>query len=126
MQSRLHISKPTLYFCASIFLLQVIRGFAVTRSGGEPTVLDSWYPIALFWAVGWWFINDSRTSGINWNDQFLDMGLFICVAWIFLLPYYLFKSRGWKAVYTILLIAGIYLGAFITGTLLHLIFTLFL
>jgi hypothetical protein len=126
MQSRLQISKPTLYLCAPIFVLQVIHGFAVTRSGGEPTVLDAWYPIALFWAVGWWFINDSRTNGINWNNEFLDMGMFLYIAWIVILPYYLFKSRDWKAISTILLISGVYLGAFITGALLHLISTLFL
>ena len=124
MRSRLHISKPTLYLCASIFIMQAVHGFGTARNGGNPTILDAWYLIALFWAVGWWFIRDSQGDGIKWNDGFLDIGLFLYIAWIFILPYYLFKSRGWKAVYTIVLLVAVYFGAYITGVMIYLLSTL--
>lgn len=119
MQTSLSVSKPTLYFCASLFILQAVYGFSAARSGGSPAIVDPWRALALYWAFGWWFISDSRTHGINWYDHYMDMGMILYIAWVFLLPYYLFKSRGWKAVLTAGLFLGVYFGAYIAGVILY-------
>jgi hypothetical protein len=104
--------------------MQAAYGFSTARSGGNPTIQDTWHALTLFWAIGWWFISDSRRYGINWNDGFMDMGILLYVACMFIIPYYLFKSRGWKAIYTLVLILGVYLGAHIIGAIMYLVSTL--
>jgi hypothetical protein len=101
--------------------MQAVYGYSSARSGGNPTVQDVWHVLAFYWAVGWWFINDSRSKGIRWNDGFMDMGMFLYIAWILIIPYYLFKSRGWKAIYPLVLIPGVYFGAHIIGAMIYLI-----
>jgi len=58
---------------------------------------------------------------VKWFDEYLDMGMFLYIAWIFIIPYYLFKTHGWKALYTIVLFIGVYFGAYIAGIIIHLI-----
>ncbi len=115
MYSNLHNAKPTLYLCVSLFILQAAYGFGSARGNGSPGTLDSWHVVALYWALSWWFINDSRRPDVHWSQDYMDMGLFIYVAGFFMIPYYLFKSRGWKAFYTIGLFLAIYIGAFALG-----------
>ena len=121
MKSNLHISKPTLYLCAFIFIAQIVYGFSAAQGNEASTGLSLWYFLTFYWAIGWWFINDSRGYGIKWIDDYMDTGLFLYVAWIFILPYYLFKSRGWRAFYTIMLLLGIYFGAYIAGVIVYLL-----
>ena len=121
MLANLRISRPTLYLCAAIFFIQSIHGFTVARRGNDLTTLDPWYAVALFWAIGWWFLNDHRNYATTWANGLLDMGLFLYVAWVFVLPYYLFKSRGWRAIDTVLLLLGVYLVASIVGALVYLV-----
>jgi hypothetical protein len=54
------------------------------------------------------------------------MGMYLYIAWIFIVPYYLFKTRGWKAIYIIGLLAGIYFGAYAMGAILYSLLNLFL
>jgi hypothetical protein len=121
MQFNRSISKPTVYLCTTLFLMQTAYGFGIAQTGGHSTNLNTWHALALYWAMGWWFVNDSQEYGVKWNDNYIDMGLFLYLAWVFILPYYLFKSRGRKAFYTMLLILGIYFGASILGAITYLL-----
>jgi hypothetical protein len=47
------------------------------------------------------------------------------VAGFFLVPYYLFKTRGWKALYTIGLFLVIIFGAYLAGGMFQLIMQIF-
>lgn len=47
------------------------------------------------------------------------MGLFLYIAWPFVMPYYLLKTRGAKGLLLILAFAGVYVGALIAGAMLH-------
>lgn len=61
-----------------------------------------WYglsQIVLVWLVWWWLVDDSRKRGIGWG---MDLGMFLYIAWIFVLPYHLFKTRGWSGFIPIL------------------------
>lgn len=55
--------------------------------------------LGIAWTVWWWLRNDSRRLGIGW---ILDLGFFLYLAWPFILPYHLFKTRGLKAFIPIL------------------------
>jgi hypothetical protein len=82
------------------------------------------FSLAFYWALSWWFINDSRKQGAPWADKYMDMGMYLYVAWIFIIPYYLFRTRGWKAIYIIGLSLGIYFGAYVMGVIFYLIVSL--
>ena len=70
--------------------------------------------------MGWWFINDSKNHDIKWTNEYLDIGMFLYAAWMFLVPYYLFKTRGWKkALLMIGVITGIFFGAYIMGFVIY-------
>jgi hypothetical protein len=70
--------------------------------------------VALLWIIGWWLRADSRKHQVAWVH---DMGLFLIIAWPFILPYYLIKSRGAWGLLNILGFMGVYVGATIIGIL---------
>jgi len=59
---------------------------------------------------------DSRGRGLSWV---FDMGLFLYVAWPFILPYYVVKTRGTKGLLVILSFVAVYVGASIAGVVLY-------
>lgn len=77
-----------------------------------PAVVEILYPIAFLGFVGWWFAEDCRRTGVRWP---LDMGMFVYVAWMFILPYYLFKTRGVKGFAGILAFVGVNLAAWVVA-----------
>jgi hypothetical protein len=118
MQSTLGVSKSSIFLSGFLLFAQFLNGFHAA-AGASSDASAAWFALAFYWAVAWWFINDSRQQGVNWVDDYMDMGMFLYIAGIFLVPYYLFKSRGWKAIITIGLFLGVYLGAYLAGVVLH-------
>jgi len=62
-------------------------------------LFDALSRIAIVWLIWLWLREDSRRLGITWM---LDLGMFLFIAWVVLLPYHLFKTRGLKAFIPIL------------------------
>ena len=120
MLSKLRISKQTIFLSGFLLATQFINGFSNVRNGFSP-ISFYWYIFALYWALGWWFITDSKEHRDKWTGGYLDTGMFLYIGWIIVIPYYLFKTRGWKAMYTIGLLVGITLGAYIEGAIFSLI-----
>lgn len=76
---------------ALVGIAQVASGFYAAVGVDGPPAFGTLYPLALLWAAGLWLRADGRERGVRWV---LDMGLFLYIAWPFLMPYYLFKTRG--------------------------------
>lgn len=125
MLSNLKISKPSIFFALFLFLAQFFNSFGATRTGELSNHSYFWFVFAFFWALSWWVINDSKIYGIKWFDKDMDMGMYLYVGWALLLPYYLFKTHGWKAVFTIGLFFIAYISAEIIGTVTYLFLNLF-
>lgn len=116
MQSKMPVSKPLLFWGGFLTIAQFMSGF----NNASATIFDHsnyFYIAAFYWALGWWFINDSRQNGNVWMDKYLDLGMFLYMGWIFLVPVYFFKTRGWKAIYTIGLLLIISLGSYVAGAI---------
>jgi len=124
MKTNIQTWKPLILLCTFLLVAQFMNGITVAPSRYSNNAV-LWYSLAFYWAFGWWFINDSRKHGIPWVDKYMDMGMYLYVAWIFLIPYYLFKTRGWKAIYIIGLLLGIYFGAYVMGVILYSLLSLF-
>ena len=99
-----------------LYLFIVISQFGFGLYYGQqvepPVGLTLLYFLCFLWIVGGWLRRDSRKRGIPW---IYDMGLFLYIAWPFILPWYLLKSRGAKGLLVILGFVGAYLGALIFG-----------
>lgn len=118
MQSKIQISRPLFLWGAFLILTQFMNGF----QNAHATLFDTpnylgW--LVFYWALGWWFINDSRNHGITWVDRYMDMGMFLYIGWIFLVPIYLFKTYGWKAFFIIGLLLGMVAIAYIAGVVFY-------
>ena len=55
--------------------------------------------LAFVWVIWWWLSDDSGRRGISWG---LDLGMFLPIAWPILVPYHLFKTRGFAGFIPIL------------------------
>lgn len=124
MQSSLRVSKPVIFFCAILFVMQFSYGVNITRIGYSERFYF-WYVLAFYWALNWWFINDARNYAVPWVDKYMDMGMYLYVAWMFIVPYYLFRTRRWKAIYIIGLLLGTYFIAPVMGAVLYSLLSLF-
>jgi hypothetical protein len=90
---------PARVFFPLLFVVQFFDSFYASRRLETPWLFDILSRVALIWLIWWWLRDDSRRLGITWV---LDLGMFLVIAWIFILPYHLFKTRGLKAFIPIL------------------------
>ena len=100
-----------------IVLTQIVTGAYIARGLEPPALFTLIYIFGFLWIIGWWLRQDSKEQGVNWV---FDMGLFLYVAWPFVLPYYVLKSRGAKGLLVIIGFVAAYIGATIAGALLYL------
>jgi len=124
MLSKLQISRSSLYLCGFLFVTQFVNGYMNIQNRLSATS-NLWYLLVFYWAIIWWFVVDSSKQGERWTGGHLDMGMFLYIGGVFLIPFYLFKTRGWKALYTIGLFIGAIYGAYITGAIISLMVSLF-
>ena|SRR2546422_4770147 len=110
------ITSPTVLLYTFLVITQIGRG-AYFESGQEPspafTLINA---LGFFWIVGWWLLRDSRKRGIAWV---YDIGMFLYIAWPFIMPYYLLKSRGAKGLLVILGFVGVFVGSIALGIALY-------
>ena len=106
------IASPTILVYLFVVITQIVFGIYSGSQVEPPPGLTLIYAVALLWIIGWWLRRDSQKHGVPW---LYDMGFFLVVAWPFIIPYYLVKSRGAKGLLVILGFVGAYVGALIIG-----------
>ncbi len=107
MQSKLHISIPAVFFLSFLFLANTIGGLYLGFSI-QPSQAFRLVYFLIFWgALSWWFIGDSKDHGWVWLQSW---GVFLYLAGWLVFPYYLFKTRGVKALLILLFLVGLYFG----------------
>jgi hypothetical protein len=93
----------------------LISGVYLASGREAPPTFAAVYVFGFLWMIGWWFRDDSKRRQIRWV---YDIGFFLYLAWPFVLPYYLLKSRGVKGIIAVLAFIGVYLGATVLGIVL--------
>ena len=106
------IASPTILLYLFVVITQIGFGIYYGRQVDPPPAFTLIYALALLWIIGWWLRRDSRKHGVPWV---YDMGFFLVIAWPFIIPYYLVKSRGVKGLFVILGFLGAYVCAVIIG-----------
>jgi len=93
-----------------VVITRAIDGFYAIydRNPSGAFVLLSY--LGLFWLIGDWFMRDSRKNRVDWA---FDMGLFLYISWPVFIPFYLFKTRGFKKAFFITFgFIALYLGVY--------------
>jgi hypothetical protein len=114
------LGSPAVVLYLFLIITQGVKGVYLGRDAEPPPAFTLLYAFGLLWVVGWWMRRDSIKRGIGWV---FDMGLFLYIAWPFVMPYYLLKTRGAKGLLVILAFIGAYVGAFIAGAALYVLLT---
>ena len=91
---------------------------AVYSSHGEvPSarfeLLARYGALAFLW---YWFSQEFRARRATFP---LDMGFFLAVLWFVLIPYYLWRYERWRGMAKLLLLCGLYFGAWAFSTAMH-------
>ncbi len=95
---------------AFTFIIQSIHGFYAIYDISPPSAFGLLSYFGLFWLIGDWFMKDSKKNSVDWA---FDMGFFLYISWPIFIPYYLFKTRGFKrAAISIISFIVIYFGSF--------------
>ena len=98
---------------------QTASGFYSAMGTDAPELLSLLNKTCLFWLIGWWLTDDARRRG---ESLVYCVGLFLAIAWLLLLPYYLFKSRGRRAFITIAMFIAFVIATTIAGAVLGAVF----
>ena len=107
--------SPTVLLYSFVVITQFAYGLYVGQQLEAPAGYTLLHWAAQLWIVGWWLRTDSRKRGVVWV---YDLGLFLCIAWPLVMPYYLVKTRGARGLLVILGFIGAYVGAAILGIIL--------
>ena len=106
------VFSPTVLLYSFVVITQFAQGLYLGQRIEAPGLYTLLHWAAQLWIIGWWVRTDSRQRGAMWV---YDLGFFLCIAWPFILPYYLVKTRGAKGLLVILAFIGVYVGATIVG-----------
>jgi len=93
-----------MYLFLSQFVASLYSSLSIPSSG----LFELLSRFAFLWVIWWWLKEDGKQFGSKWV---LDLGMFLFIAWIFILPYHLFKTRGVKALIPILAFVLVILSA---------------
>jgi hypothetical protein len=113
------VTSVTAFLYLFLIITQIVTGAYVASGREPPPVFSLIYLFGFLWIIGWWLRDDARRRGISWV---YDIGFFLFLAWPFVMPYYLLKSRGIKGILVLLAFIAVYIGASILGIVLYLLF----
>jgi hypothetical protein len=97
---------------AAVFVPQVVEGI---YAGIHRPLPPAYGPLATFWlfmSVAAWFWAYSRAQRVSWV---MDMGWFLLLAWVFVVPYYVLRREGRRGLIRIGLFVLAYLAAWALG-----------
>lgn len=111
------LGTPTALLYLFVAWTQLASGIYLASEREPPPSFSLLYVLGFIWIIGWWLLKDSRERKVGWA---YDMGLFLYIAWPFIMFYYLLKTRGaQQGLLTILSFAGVYIGALLAGMMLY-------
>jgi hypothetical protein len=107
--------SPTVLLYSFVVITQFAYGLYLGQQIETPAAYRLLHWAAQLWIIGWWLRTDSRKRCVLWV---YDLGFFLCIAWPFVMAYYLVKTRGAKGLLIILGFIGVYVGATTVGIIL--------
>jgi len=112
-------AAPTVFLYVYVIVTQVVAGLYEAAELEPNPALVLIGPFGFIWALAGWFQRDIYSRGLRWA---IDLGFFLYIGWLIILPYYLFKTRGPRAALIILGFALVYVGSLAAGVTLFVLF----
>ena len=112
-------TAPTVFLYVYVIVTQVVGGLYEAAEVEPHPALVLIGPFGFFWALACWFQRDIYSRGLRWA---IDLGFFLYIGWLVLLPYYLFKTRGPRAALVILTFVLVYVSSLAAGVTLFVLF----
>ena len=106
------IFSPGVLLYLLVFVGQAAAGFYWASEAEPSPAFSLLYGLGFLWGVGWWLRRDGRRRGVRWV---LDLGMFLYIAWPFIMPYHLLKTRGAEGLLPILAFGAVYVGGLVAG-----------
>ena len=97
---------PTLMLWFFVLLAGVATG--MSPEGELPRRAASIASVLNALLISWWVMTDARKRQ---RRLFYDYGMYLFFAWPIVVPVYLFQTRGWRALLTLLCFAGIWMAS---------------
>lgn len=113
-------SAPVIVLCLFVFFTNILNVLYFAYDFQPSAIFELLSALGFWMILCWWLMEDSKKYGFQW---FLDIGFFIYIAWIILIPYYLFKTRGLRALITILLFIGILVSGYLLSLIVYFLLT---
>ena len=83
-----------------------------------PTV-DFLYAAAFPCGAIWWLRSEARKSEVQ---RVYCHGLLMNLGWFVIIPYHLFKTRGWKGLLPVLALVGAYVMSLVMAAIVYVVF----
>lgn len=116
------LTTPIFFLCLFLLISQICNSIFYAN-GIEPSVrFQTIFNFGFYLVIAVWLKNDYQKYKESW---LMDSGLFVFLFWFLILPLHLFKTRGIKAILTILIFLGIYLSTYLTSLIFYQLAILF-
>ena len=113
-------TAPTVFLYSYVIVTQIASGLYFAAELQPSPVLTVMGPIGMIWAITSWLQRDFHSRQIQWT---IDAGFFVYIGWLFLLPYYLLKTRGARGLLLMLAFVAVYFVSTIVGAAIFILFT---
>jgi hypothetical protein len=115
IKQQLGQESPWLLLAVSVLVGQIGVGLYTAHEMDMPGPLWAIYYAIQLTALGIWLERDNRRLRVI---RIWDIGFFLYLAWVIVIPYYLIKTRGLKRGFLIMLAwVGAYIVAYVVGLL---------
>ncbi|HEX8128288.1 MAG TPA: hypothetical protein VF527_04240 [Pyrinomonadaceae bacterium] len=111
---RSYLTTENVMLFAFILLAEAANGIFITTPAEPPAGFDELRSFGYLYIVGYWLQVDNRRHAFKWP---YCRGIFLYLAGLILVPYYLFKTRGMRAFLTLVIFAGMYAVSTLIGEL---------
>jgi hypothetical protein len=112
-------STPAKVLFIFTFFTQFVGVLYSARAVELPALFQLLYSVATAWLFWWWLTEDSKQTGARWPS--MDLGFLLFVAWIVIIPYHLFATRGWRGFIGILTYVGVFLAGWLAAVFVSII-----
>lgn len=107
-------------FAILVFLYNFALTFYVL-SGVEPSpTIEFLYGVAFLCGAIWWLRDEPGKSGMQ---RVYCHGMLMNVGWFVLIPYHLFKTRGWKGLLPVVALIATYVLSLVMGAIVYAVFS---
>lgn len=103
----------------AVFVYNFSAGLYYARGMETLPALDFLYTGLFLCGVIWWLKAEAVRSAVN---PVYCSGMLVGTGWLFIIPYHLLKTRGWKGLIPLFALIGSFLAAHVLALIVYVVF----